>query len=65
MKINVLNNGQLHAKCEDLMTAVALVRTLERNINRALSHSPFTIEADVDSKEAVQERNERLEAAHA
>jgi hypothetical protein len=65
MKINVLNNGQLHAKCDDLLTAVALVRTLECNINRALSHSPFTIEADVDSDEAVQERNERLEAAYA
>jgi hypothetical protein len=51
MKINVLNNGQLHAVCEDLLTAIALVRTLESNINRAIAHSPFTIEADITSEE--------------
>ena len=40
----VLNNGQLHAVCEDMVTAIALVRTLEQSINRGLMHSPFTIE---------------------
>ena len=40
----VLNNGQLHAICEGIETAIALVRTLEMNIDRMLCHSPFTIE---------------------
>jgi hypothetical protein len=40
----VLNNGQLHAICECIETAIALVRTLEMNIDRMLFHSPFTIE---------------------
>ena len=44
MKINVLNNGQLHAICDSLECAIALVRTLEMNINKMLCHSPFTIE---------------------
>ena len=39
----VLNNGQLHAICEGIETAIALVRTLEMNIDRMLCHSPFTI----------------------
>ena len=41
---NVLNNGQLHAVCDTLQCAIALVRTLETNINKMLCHSPFTIE---------------------
>ena len=44
MEVKVLNNGQLHAVCEDLSTAMCLVRTLERDIDRMYSHSPFTIE---------------------
>lgn len=39
----VLNNGQLHAICENIHTAILLVRTLECNIDRSLQHSPFTI----------------------
>jgi len=58
MKVKVLNNGQLHAICEDLTTAMCLVRTLERNIDRSYSHSPFTIEMDtppgVESPPVVQ-----------
>jgi len=42
----VLNNGQLHAICEGIETAIALVRTLEMNIDRMLCHSPFTIVPD-------------------
>ena len=44
----VLNNGQLHAICEDMYTAAALVRTLERFIDRAIMHSPFTIELNTE-----------------
>jgi hypothetical protein len=40
----VLNNGQLHAICEGLDAAIALVRTLESSLNRLTTHSPFTIE---------------------
>ena len=54
MKIKVLNNGQLHAICEDLTTAMHLVRTLELNIDRMYSHSPFTIEVDNPNEEAVE-----------
>ena len=60
MKVNVLNNGQLHAVCEDLMTAVYLVRMLERNLDRALEHSPFTIEADIESESAQKCYNKQL-----
>lgn len=45
----VLNNGQLHAICEDMETAIALVKTLEQVINRALMHSPFTIELNEEA----------------
>jgi len=62
MKINVLNNGQLHAKCEDLLTAIALVRTLECNINRALSHSPFTIIADNMDEAEQKDYNKQIAA---
>ena len=44
----VLNNGQLHAICEDLSAAVMLVQTLERFIDRAIMHSPFTIELNTE-----------------
>ena len=40
----VLNNGHLHATCEGIEAAIALVRTLEMNLDRMLCHSPFTIE---------------------
>ena len=40
----VLNNGQLQAICDHIETAIALIKTLEMNIDRMLCHSPFTIE---------------------
>jgi hypothetical protein len=58
MKVNVLNNGQLHAVCEDLMTATYLIRMLERNIDRSVAHSPFTIEVE----EPVVEESNQLPA---
>lgn len=38
-----MNCDQLFAKCEDLETAVMLIRTLEVDIDRNTDHSPFTI----------------------
>ena len=42
------------------MTAVYLVRMLERNLDRALEHSPFTIEADIESESAQKCYNKQL-----
>jgi hypothetical protein len=54
MKVKVLNNGQLHAVCEDLSTAMYLVRTLECNIDRMYNHSPFTIEVENPNEEEAE-----------
>ena len=43
MEYKVMNCDQLFAKCEDLETAVMLIRTLEVDIDRDTDHSPFTI----------------------
>jgi hypothetical protein len=39
----ILKNGKLLINADDLQTAVVYVRSLESNLDRFVSHSPYTI----------------------
>ena len=39
----ILKNGNLLINADNLQTAVVYVRSLESNLDRSISHSPYTI----------------------
>ena len=54
----VLKNGKLLINAQDLQTAVVYVRSLESNLNRHTSHSPYTIGlAPVETPDQARTRN--------
>jgi len=56
----VLKNGRVLINCQDLQTAMVYIRSLESNLDRNTSHSPYTIErAPEETPDQARARNKQ------